>query len=153
MNNKTVIVRDLEFHYPHLMKSHAPFGDEVWDVQLRTTDEAKADELREVGVKMKKHEDGYFHANVRRKIKNRKGEPNSPVSVVDANKNPWNPTVAIGNGSKGHVKLFSYEWSMQGRSGVGAMLAAVQITEHVEYNGGDSVDFDVEGDQVSTDDF
>lgn len=142
--SKTIIVRNVEFHYAHVFKSHAPFGSEVWDVQLRTESEDTAKELVDAGVPMKKHNDGYFAANVKRKVTGSKGQPNSPVVVVDKNKQPISPDTKIGHGSKGHVKLFSYEWSMQGRSGTSAMLSAMQITDLIEYTGGDNVDFDVE---------
>ena len=143
MTNKTVIVRDLEFHYAHLIRPHAPFGDNVWDIQVRTHEEAKADELKALGVNMKKHDDGYWHANIKRRTTNRKGEPNKPVQVVDKHKAPWNPEVSIGHGSKGNIKIFCYDYNMAGRSGTGVMLSAVQITDLVEYHGSDSVDFDV----------
>ena len=142
--SKTVIVRNVEFHFAHVFKSHAPFGSEVWDVQLRTENQDTAKELMDVGVPMKKHDDGYFHANVKRKTMSSKGTPNSPVVVVDKNKQNIDPSVKIGHGSKGHVKLFSYDWEMQGRKGTSAMLTAMQITDLIEYTGGDSVDFDVE---------
>ena len=140
--SKTVIIRNVEFHFAHVVKSHAPFGTEIWDVQLRTEDEGTAKELMDVGVNMKKHADGYFHANVKRPVESRKGEAMKAPVVVDKNKQPVEGM--IGHGSKGHVKLFSYDYNVQGRSGTAAMLVAMQITDLVEYKGGDSVDFDVE---------
>lgn len=142
---KTVIIRGVELFYANLVKAHAPFGEEIWDVQVRTTDEAKKAELEEAGVKMKKHDDGYYHANVKRRTMNRKGEKNQPVAVVDAMKKPWDPSVLIGHGSQGNLKLFVYDWQQMGRSGTSAMLSAVQITDLVEYKGSNDVDFDVEG--------
>lgn len=144
--SKTVIIRNVEFHFANLMKSHAPFGEEIWDVQIRVTDEDTIKTLKELGVNMKPHDDGYHHANVKRRVKNRKGDANTPVVVVDAQKNPWNPTVNIGHGSTGHIKLFSFDYNVGGRSGTGAMLSAVQVVDLVEYKGSDGVDFDVEGD-------
>lgn len=142
--NKSTIIRNVEFHYPHLFKAHSPFGTEIWDVQVRTTEEFVADQLKSVGVNVKKHDDGYWHANIKRKTVNRKGEPNSPVTIVDAATNPWNPATRIGNGSKGNVKVFSYDYNMNGRKGVGVMLSAIQIVELEEFKGSDDVEFDVE---------
>ena len=142
--SKTVIIRDLEIHYANLQRPHEPFGDPIWDMQIRTTDPKTIEQLKEVGVNMKQHADGYAHANVKRRVMNRKGEKNTPVVVVDKNKQPIGEDVRIGHGSKGHIKLFSYEWSQMGKSGTSAMLSAVQITDLIEYTGGDAVDFDVE---------
>ena len=142
--SKTVIIRNVEFHYAHVFKPHSPFGTEVWDVQLRTDDADTAKQLIDVGVNMKEHEDGYFHANVKRKTVTSQGKPQSPVVVVDRNKQPIADTVMIGNGSKGHVKLFSYNWEQQGRKGTSAMLSAMQIVDLIEYEGSETVDFDVE---------
>ena len=141
--SKTVIIRNVEFHYANVFKSHSPFGTEIWDVQLRTEDEQVAADLMAVGVNMKKHDDGYFHANVKRPTVSRKGEKMQPVVVVDKNKQPIVDT-GIGHGSKGHVKLFSYDWSNMGKSGTSAMLVAMQVVDLIEYNGSSGPDFDVE---------
>lgn len=140
--SKTVIIRNVEFHFANVFKPHAPFGTQIWDVQLRTTDEDTVKELMDIGVNMKKHDDGYFHANVKRKTISSKGEPMQPPVVVDAAKNPIES--GIGHGSKGHVKLFSYDWQQQGRSGTSAMLVAMQVVDLIKYEGSDSVDFDIE---------
>lgn len=138
--SKTAIIRNLDFYWANLTKSHSPFGTEVWDVQVRTSDEATAKEMSDLGVSVKKHDDGYWFANVKRKTTNAKGDKNTPVSVVDANKQPV--TAEMGNGSSGNIKLFSYEYKTAGRSGIAAQLSAVQVVDFVEYKqGGD--DFDV----------
>ena len=140
----TSIIRGLELHYARLVKSHSPFGSEVWDVQVRTEDDDVKTQLEDAGVKMKAHTDGYWYAGIKRNVMNRKGEPNKAPVIVDANKQPIDPDIAIGNGSIGNLKLFSYDWSVGGRSGKSAMLSAVQITNLIEYKGGDDVDFDIE---------
>ena len=141
--SKNVIIRNVELNYPHLFNAHQPFGEDIWDVQIKTNDIDTLKALKAAGVNMKDAGDGYYQANVKRKVLNRKGEKNKPVSVVDSSKNPWDPDTGIGNGSKANIKLFSYDWSVGGKSGTSAMLVAVQVTELVEYNGG-GVDFDVE---------
>ena len=92
---------------------------------------------------MKAHDEGYFHANVKRKTTNRKGDSNSAPKVIDTAKNPWNPDIGIGNGTVAHIKLFTFDYNVQGRKGTSAILTAVQIIDHVEYNG-EGVDFDDE---------
>ena len=150
--SKTAIVRDLDFHWANLTKSHSPFGTEVWDVQIRTTNDDTAKELSDLGVAVKKHDEGYFFANVKRKTVTSKGDKNTPVMVVDANKQPV--TEEMGNGSKGHIKLFSYEYSTAGRSGVAAQLSAIQVVDFVEYKrGGDDFDIEETSDPLNDTDF
>jgi len=146
----TAIIRDLEFYWANLQRPHAPFGTEQWDVQVRTDNKDTVKELESLGVKMKKNDEGVFFANIKRKTKKANGEPMDPVKVVDAARNELKNS--IGNGSKGHVKLFSYEWNVAGRSGRSAMLSAVQVTDLIEYNGKTGVDFDDES-GASTEEF
>ena len=130
-NSKTVVIKDVELNWAFLTKSHAPFGQEIWDVQVKTTDQAIVDQMKDAGVNMKE-KDGAFVANVKRKVMNAKGERNNPPQLIDSEGNAMdnNP----GNGSKGNVKLFSYEYNVGGRSGRAAMLSAVRVTDLVEYN-------------------
>ena len=141
--SKTIIIRNLELHYSRLNKPHAPFGSDIWEVQARTTDSATVEQLKAAGANVKE-KDGYFYAALKRNVKNRKGEDNKPVVLVDAEKQPMDPNIAIGNGSTANVKVFSYDWQNMGRSGTSCMLSAVQITNFIEYKGSDDVDFDVE---------
>lgn len=142
-NSKTVIVRNVELNFINLDRPHAPFGDMIWDTQVRTSDADSVAALEEAGVKMKEV-DGVFQGNVKRKTMKKDGSDNTPVVVVDNNKQPWDASKRIGFGTKANIKLFTFEWSMSGRSGTSAILSAVQITDLVEYSGGDAVDFDVE---------
>ena len=67
-------------------------------------------------------------------------------SVLDASKAPLKEP--IGNGSKGNIKVFSYEYKVGGRAGTAAMLSALQITDLVPYaETKNEVDFDVETDE------
>lgn len=118
----TTIIRNVELHYPRLVRPHSPFGAEVWDVQVRTSDEDTVEQLKAAGVNMKAHTDGYWHANVKRKTEGSKG-PNKPPVLVDGNKQPWDLDVNIGNGSIGNLKLFSYDYNTAGRSGRSAILS------------------------------
>ena len=138
INMSTSIIRDVEFHWANVHKPHAPFGANIWDIQVRTTDADTYEELKSRGVNMKTHDDGYYYGNVKRNEKNRKGEPNDPPRVVDEFKAPI--TDSIGNGSKGNIMIFTYDYNVSGRKGTGAMLSAIQVTDLVEYSG--SVDFD-----------
>jgi len=155
-STQVAVVRDVEFHYPHLATPHAPFGNDIWDVQLRTGDQDTAKRLTDLGVGIKKHdEDGYFFGNVKRPTTNKAGDTNEAPEVLDAakSKTAIDPRT-IGHGSKGHVKLFSYEYNFNGKQGTGVQLLAIQITDLVVYepkSGSD--DFGVEGDAVAAEEF
>lgn len=137
MANQTVVVRDVTFNWPKLVTAHAPFGTMQWDIQVVTENEATKDQLESLGVKMKQGDNGYY-ANIKRKAISAKGEPNKPPVVVDAEKSPMESSMidSMGNGSKGNIKLFSYDWSVGGREGTAAMLVAIQVTDYVVYEGG-----------------
>lgn len=143
--NQVAIVRDLEFFWANVYTAHSPFGTEQWDLQIRTEDKDKVKELEALGIKMKTHEDGFFFGNIKRKTTNAKGEPNSAPVVLNAGKEQM--TDNIGNGSRGNIKVFSYEYKVAGKSGRSAMLSAIQVTDLVEYKAAGGVDFDVEGEE------
>jgi len=144
--SKVAIVRDLEIYWANVYKPHSPFGTEIYDIQVRTTDEDKVKELADLGITLKKHDDGYFFGNVKRKTVNAKGEPMDGPTVLDAAKAQLKDP--IGNGSKGNIKVFSYEYKVGNKAGTAAMLSALQITDLVPYADSNSeVDFDVETDE------
>jgi len=146
-NSSTEIIRDLELHWANVYKPHNPFGTEIWDIQIRTTDKNKVEELAKHGIKLKEHDEGYFFGNVKRKTVNAKGEPMKAPEVFDAGKKIISEP--IGNGSKGHIKVFSYDYKVGGRKGRTAMLTALQVVDLVPYKAAtQEVDFDVENDDV-----
>ena len=132
--SSTVIIRDLEFNYPSLAKPKAPFGTEQWEIQVATSDPEKKAELEAAGCKVRE-KDGKFIANVKRKTVSSKGEPLEAPNVVDSKKEPLSKTdiAKIGNGSRGNIKVFCYDWKAGGRSGTSCMLSAVQIIDLVKY--------------------
>ena len=92
--------------------------------------------------KVKPQDDGTFSVNITRKAKNAKGE-STPVRVVDDVKRPLEGL--IGNGSKGNIIVYQYDWNVSGRSGTKTILVAVQVTDYIEYKDEGAVDFDVIG--------
>lgn len=140
MANSTTIIRDLEFHWAKLDKPVNPFGTEQYDLQVRFPKKR----VKEMGAygKVKEQPDGQFSINITRKAQNAKGE-DTPVRVVDSVKRPLEGL--IGNGSKGHIIVYQYDWSHAGRSGTKTILVAVQVTEHIVYEDTGAVDFDVIG--------
>ena len=136
MANQVIVVRDVTFNWPKLVDKHSPFGTLQWDVQVVTNNDATKAQLESAGVKMKSGDNGYY-ANIKRKAVKANGEPQEPPKVVDTDKEEMAPSKikSMGNGSKGHIKLFSYDWEMAGKKGVSAMLVAMQITDYVSYDG------------------
>ena len=136
MANQVIVVRDVTFNWPKLVDKHSPFGTLQWDVQVVTNNDAPKAQLESAGVKMKTGESGYY-ANINRKAIKANGEANEPPKVIDIDKEEMAPSKikSMGNGSKGHIKLFSYDWEMAGKTGISAMLVAMQITEYVSYDG------------------
>lgn len=109
-------------------------------VDLETAKRLKAEGLE---VKKKKEGDKGFEAGdlvvkFKRKAFKKSGEPNSAPTVVDAKKNPFSEL--IGNGSVVKVSYTPFEWSYAGKSGTTGWLNAVQVIEHVPYEGGFGVD-------------
>lgn len=137
MANQTIVVRDLTFNWPKLVASHSPFGTLQWDIQVVTDNEATKAQLEASGVKMKTGENKTWYANIKRKAIKANGEEQDPPKVMDLEKEPMDKAriTSMGNGSKGHIKLFSYDWNVGGKSGVSAMLVALQVTDYVAYEG------------------
>jgi hypothetical protein len=140
MANQTTIIRDLEFYWAKLDKPVNPFGTEQYDLQVRFP-KKRVKEMSAYG-KVKEQPDGQFSINITRKAKNAKGE-DTPVRVVDSVKRPLEGL--IGNGSKGHIIVYQYDWNVSGRSGTKTILVAVQVTDYIEYKDEGAVDFDVIG--------
>ena len=144
---KTVVLRDVELFWAKLDKPVDPFGaGPAWEVQIRTSDEAKANEWNSHGLNVKKiAENGkdYWKVGLKRKAKNRAGDDNPAPEVMSADPNVTVDPKKIGNGSKGHVRLFQYDYNVGGRSGVASQFNAIKITDLVNYSGseGDDIDF------------
>jgi len=142
---RTVIVKNVELHWAKLDSPVDPFktGEKLWEVQIRTSDEAVAKTwAKEYYINAKKDDEGNWKANIKRKELNRKGESNNPPVVLGRNNQPI-PATNIGNGSIGDLKLFQYPYDVAGRKGVSSMLSAVRITELKEYTPNTEIDFDV----------
>jgi len=130
------IVRDLGLNYPALYEPKAPFGTMQWEVQVETDCPEKQKELEALGIKTRVVE-GKIVANVKRKTVSSKGEALERPKVVDNEKEPMDPALIkkIGNGSRGAIKVFCYEWKNGARSGISSMLTDVMVTDMVEYEG------------------
>ena len=139
---RNVIINNVELNWAKLSKPITnQFGATQYEMQIATTDKAHADKISaDTGLSFKE-KDGKFVLNLKRKAKDSKGADMTPVRVVDANKAPVDGG-SIGNGSKGNVIVWQYEYDFGGRKGVGSSLTAVQVMELVKYERTSDVDFD-----------
>jgi len=137
MANQVIVVRDVTFNYPKLVVKHSPFGTLQWDVQVVASNEASKNALESAGVKMKSGENKTWYANIKRKAINAKGEDNTPPKVINSEKEELSDDKikGMGNGTTGHIKLFSYDWDVGGKTGTSAMLVAIQVTDYIAYEG------------------
>lgn len=119
----------------------------VWSVKLHFDQDSyskfmqlKEDDGDVAGImnEVKKDDDGYFHVFKRQFFKDfGKGpEPLQPPLVLDANNQPWDPKVMVGNGSDITVKceLYRYKARMSKKQGRAIRLAAVRIDNLVPYS-------------------
>ena len=136
---RNYLISNVELNWARLDTPTNPFGTEIYEIQIATTDAAKAKELSDNHFNVKE-KDGKFVVSLNRNAKKRDGGDNGKVRVVGADKMPLE--ASIGNGSVGNVIVWQYPYSAAGRTGVSGSLTAVQVTELVEYKSGD-VDFDV----------
>ena len=136
-------IMGVELNWARLDTPVNPFGTEQYELQIATTDKAKAEELKANHLNIKE-KDGKFVVSLKRKAKKADGSDNGKVRVVDSSLNPMESQVvrSLGNGSVGNVIVFQYPYSAMGRSGIASSLTAVQVTEFVEYKSTGGVDFD-----------
>ena len=143
MSNENFLINDVEIMFPRLTTPVAdPFGNVQYEMAI-IVDADRAEEISAAtGKKSKPQEDGRVMFNFKRKAKRANGEDNGAPRVVDATKQPLDGT-KIGNGSRGNVIVYTFDYEYAGSSGRGHSLTAVQVTDLKVYTGGDTVDFDV----------
>lgn len=125
-------IDNVELNWAKLDKPVSPFGTLQWELQIATSDPAKAKELSDNYLNVKE-KDGMFTVSLKKKAIKADGSENRPVTVVDGNAQPIDAS-KIGNGSVGNVIVYQYSYDMMGRQGVGTSLNGVQVVDLKEYN-------------------
>lgn len=133
-----MILHDMELRWARLDKPVDNFAKDgkQWSLDAITRDKAKSKEMKEAGlnVKVNDDDDGVFYSvKLVKKVRN---DDTKPPMVVGRDLMPLEDPSVIGNGSKANVKVDSWNWEFGGKSGKSFGIAAVQITELVEYSGG-----------------
>tara|TARA_B100000927_G_scaffold177444_1_gene142916 strand:+ start:309 stop:869 length:561 start_codon:yes stop_codon:yes gene_type:complete len=128
-------INDVELNWAKLAKPVNPFGTEQWELQIATTDKAKADEWANnyLNVKQDKLDSSKYTVSLKRKAIRADQTDNTPVRVVDKAAQPFANVASIGNGSTGNVIVYQYPYETAGRKGTANSLTAVQITNLVEF--------------------
>ena len=125
-------IDNVELNWAKLDQPVSPFGTLQWELQIATTDKAKAKELKDNYFNVKE-KDGKFVVSLKRKAIKSDGTENNPVRVVDGSLEPIDAK-KLGNGSTGNVIVYQYPYETAGRKGIASSLSGVQVTELVEYN-------------------
>ena len=142
--SENILINNVTLDYARLATPYKnQWGGENYELRISTRDAAKAQEMRDHGLNVKEPEAGLFAVNLKRKATKSNGEANAPVRVVDSQRNAMENLGAIGNGSVGNVIVYKYDYDMAGNKGTGFSLTALQITDLVIYEAGQTVDFDV----------
>jgi len=137
---KTSIIRDVTLNYAFLDTPHNPFGgDEYFDIQV-VVPKKRRKELEAFG-KVREVEGGVA-INIKRYARGKDGKEAS-IEVLTGSKEDFRAAYGdakcIGNGSRGAVKVFTY----QRGDAIITRLSAVQIIELKKYEPATIVDFDV----------
>lgn len=136
-------IEDVELNWARLDKPVSPFGVAQYELQIATTDAAKAKELEANHLKVKE-KDGKFTVSLKRKAIKADGSDNGKVRVVDGSLNALSDDDirSLGNGSVGNVIVFQYPWDQMGRTGIASSLTAIQVTKFEKFvPTGGGVDF------------
>ena len=113
---------------------------------VKTTDKKSAEAWKKAGINVKPVEENggvAYTAALKKKIyADADGKYNTaPPPVVDKSLQPILDTSTIGNGSKGNVQVKFKPYEYMGKKGISTQLLALQITELVEYQNADKLEF------------
>ncbi len=123
-NNQVKIKATVAF--PSLTRTDQMSGK--YSVQLANLSSAAVEKLEEMGMSPKFKEDAYNRGQFI-ECKSKFPIDNSKFkTVLDSEGFPIDPDT-VGPGSKVEVLLKTYEWSMGGKSGVGARIIKMVVTE------------------------
>jgi hypothetical protein len=141
-NLGTSIIRNVTLNYVKVDPSNPtdPFGTLQWECQIVVGSD-RAEELAGFGSVKPVKDDPT----------RKDGTDNDPVQMVDGRKQKIDPTIKIGNGSIGNVKVYRREYDVAGRQGISTILSAIQVTKLIEYTG--SVDFDIDDAEADDSEF
>jgi hypothetical protein len=138
-----MILKNVELMWAKLDPSNPDGGFDgtkpQWNVQIIMRDPAQKQALIDAGLNPKVDEDANGIIYTIRTMKpafKKNGQAEDPVNVVDMALKPVANLTSIGNGTIANVNIRTFDWTFNGKKGIGQRLAAIQIIELVAYNGG-----------------
>ena len=119
------------------------FGDETYQVQMESVNPDQIQEWKDMGLNVKE-KDNKSVVYLSSKAKDSTGKALRPPRVVDSQKQPWDFSKKIGNGSIANIIISLRSFQQGPKTLNAAYINALQVVDLVEYKS-DSVDFDVVG--------
>jgi len=136
-----MLIRNAELHYVRVVPSRPNKkynkDNPTWEVQVRTYDREQKKEWEAQGLRLKAvvpDEEGarpYWKTTIKKRIRKADGTDSSVVEVRGGGKDV-DPAI-IGNASKGHVRVYQYEYKNDNETGLANVLQGIQLTKLVKY--------------------
>ena len=135
------LIKNAELHYarviPNRPNKKYNKDNPTWEVQIRTEDVKQKKEWEGQGLRMKAvvPEDGgkpYWKTTLRKKIRKADGEPSTPVEVKKGDLSDCDPAI-IGNGSRGDVRVYQYEYDSDNGKSIANVLMGIKLTKLKKY--------------------
>ena len=124
-----VILKNVTFTWAKLAEAVKPFGKPVYEITVSSDN--PHDDLQRFG-RVREDKNGNPCVVLKKRADRADGSMAPKVTVVDADGKDIDPA-RIGNGSKGHCKVFMRPWEFNGKKGISATLMAIKLTELIEY--------------------
>ena len=118
----------------------------TWQIDVGNLDADNKAIAEKDGLNIKTDEIKGEYVTIKRKVKRKDGNDNTPPVIVDGQKRPM--MGLIGNGSNVNVLYATYEWKYAGKEGVSADLKKVQVVDLIPYE--EREDFDVVSDDYAS---
>lgn len=152
-----MLLNNVTINWAHLDTLDGGFDKNTpqWNLVVVTRDKAQAEEWKAAGLSPKPDSDDegmLFKMSVKKLATRKDGSPEKAPMVVGADLLPIADPDTVGNGSKGNVRVRTFDYNFNGKKGTGVRLEAVQITELVEFKGksSDLDGFSVVGDAADS---
>ena len=129
MSESNVILKNVTFNWSKLAEPVKPFDKLVWEITVSSDN--PEDDLQRFG-RVREDKDGNPCVVLRKRADRADGSRAPRVAVIDKDGKDLDPQL-IGNGSKGHAKVFMRPWEFKGKKGISATLMAIKVTELREF--------------------
>jgi|TARA_Y100000401_G_scaffold112469_1_gene111936 hypothetical protein len=126
-----------EAYWAHIMSPNTKFNPEgEWSIEVCNLDATNKKIAEADGLTIKNKEDDRGDFVTLKQYARSKDGTFRPMTVKDAQRNPFPNDKRVGNGSKVNVSYYPKEYTQYG-GGVKGYLQGVQVIDLVEYNNDD----------------